>query len=1074
MANISYEARIDWVRSDEYRHSPDCSEWGNEEYTTKAWFRDNTSGSWWGYQCLTCTYNGDCVYGNDQWLGNRTNVNAYRIDPIFESFEDDFGSRCTYNSGDDCHNGPDDVADVYLRRAYPSSYNTGYTSYGTWGVSSNRHERRMEFAWRYSGNSHSISMSCSPQTSTQYSGYIRSQSVYLTAGVIYRFQTTSGPDTYLRLYGTNGFSIVASNDDGGIGLLSRMIYTATTTGWHYIETSNYQRDVLSSNAVLQYQIVNPTAGTATVNLSTVCNGASVQFSHSGGTNGSFDRFQYRWNNVGSWYNWGTTNPYNWTASNCGNTLYVRARVRNGSCYAYSNVVTTQVVCDPTAPTITKSPNTGSVCVGASLTVTSSGGSGGTGTCNNQYRRYNGSSWSSWSNSIPSFTANIGINRVQSRRDCNGSGCNSNVNEVSWTVVADPSAPTITKSPNVTNICEGSSLTITSSGGSGGVGCNNQYRYNTGSTWSAWSNSLPSFSSLVGTNTIESRRNCSGSGCGTVTGNTVSWTVQSAPTAPTLITGTSTICNGSSTTLTANGGSNGSGATYQWYAGGCGSGSVLGTSSTLNVSPISTTTYYVRRVGNTSCTNITACTSVPVTVDQHTTANAGTDQYSCKNSNVSLSANTPTTGTGTWSWSGPGTVSYATGNANTPNATVSFSADGTYTGTWTLDNGICASSNDNVEINTNAPDVITTTAASSGTCSSNGVNNWVHLYDVTTNKIIASVNDQGQTMGDVTVTVPTVGNASASGVCSGGLNSYMGRYYSFSSTNSGWHGNNIKVRLYFTTAELNSLIAESHTTATAPASDPNGCEDDDDVNTIADIIATKYATGSGPGGAGGILLSQDGNGTGFGASWAEFTVDGFSDIYLHGSEHAVPLPVELLSFTANAINNKYIAVEWQTATEINNDGFELLRSINGISFEKIAWIKGNGNTSNKQSYSYNDKDVKAGTYYYKLKQIDFDGKFEEFEIKSASIHANGINNNLVLRPNPTSNIITLDINSLANQKTIINVFDHSGKKVLEIKEILSKGKNSINIKKVRNLSSGIYFINIEVDNITYYEKFIVIK
>lgn len=92
------------------------------------------------------------------------------------------------------------------------------------------------------------------------------------------------------------------------------------------------------------------------------------------------------------------------------------------------------------------------------------------------------------------------------------------------------------------------------------------------------------------------------------------TVQSPPTAPTGISGTTTICSGNSTTLTATGGSAGSGCTYQWYAGGCGSGSVLGTGESITVSPTTATTYYVRRVGSTSCSNTTGCASTSITVN----------------------------------------------------------------------------------------------------------------------------------------------------------------------------------------------------------------------------------------------------------------------------------------------------------------------------------------------------------------------------------------------------------------------------------------------------------------------------
>jgi hypothetical protein len=98
------------------------------------------------------------------------------------------------------------------------------------------------------------------------------------------------------------------------------------------------------------------------------------------------------------------------------------------------------------------------------------------------------------------------------------------------------------------------------------------------------------------------------------------TVVAPPTAPTGISGTTTICDGESTTLTATGGTSGGGASYQWFAGGCGSGAVLGTGSSISVSPSSTTTYYVRRVGNFPCgSTVTACASTTVTVQSNSVA-----------------------------------------------------------------------------------------------------------------------------------------------------------------------------------------------------------------------------------------------------------------------------------------------------------------------------------------------------------------------------------------------------------------------------------------------------------------------
>jgi uncharacterized protein (TIGR02145 family) len=97
-----------------------------------------------------------------------------------------------------------------------------------------------------------------------------------------------------------------------------------------------------------------------------------------------------------------------------------------------------------------------------------------------------------------------------------------------------------------------------------------------------------------------------------------------PTAPTAIGGETVICEGGSTTLTRLGGHNGSGAHYEWFAGGCGVGPVLGTGLNITVSPLTTTTYYVRRVGTSGCTTVTDCASVTVTVNTVTCPASVTD------------------------------------------------------------------------------------------------------------------------------------------------------------------------------------------------------------------------------------------------------------------------------------------------------------------------------------------------------------------------------------------------------------------------------------------------------------------
>ena len=91
-----------------------------------------------------------------------------------------------------------------------------------------------------------------------------------------------------------------------------------------------------------------------------------------------------------------------------------------------------------------------------------------------------------------------------------------------------------------------------------------------------------------------------------------------------------------------------------------------------------------------------------------------------------------------------------------------------------------------------------------------------------------------------------------------------------------------------------------------------------------------------------------------------------------------LPVELTSFTACVIGNA-VKLSWETETEVNNYGFEVERSkkfdARSETWEKIGFVNGNGNSNSPKSYFYEDKNVTAGKYSYRLKQIDNDGQFE---------------------------------------------------------------------------------------------------
>ena len=169
----------------------------------------------------------------------------------------------------------------------------------------------------------------------------------------------------------------------------------------------------------------------------------------------------------------------------------------------------------------------------------------------------------------------------------------------------------------TNICNGTSTTLTATGGTAATGCT--YQWGTGST--VGSNVIAgqtSASTTVNptTNTTYWVRRLDPSPCNTITsGVTQAVTVTTASTAPTSITGTTTLCLGSNTVLTATGGTLATGSTYEWGTGTVGSNIILGQSgASITVTPTSTTTYWVRRTNVSPCTPSTGAATISVSVN----------------------------------------------------------------------------------------------------------------------------------------------------------------------------------------------------------------------------------------------------------------------------------------------------------------------------------------------------------------------------------------------------------------------------------------------------------------------------
>jgi hypothetical protein len=184
--------------------------------------------------------------------------------------------------------------------------------------------------------------------------------------------------------------------------------------------------------------------------------------------------------------------------------------------------------------------------------------------------------------------------------------------------------------------------------------------------------------------------------------------------------------------------------------------------------------------------------------------------------------------------------------------------------------------------------------------------------------------------------------------------------------------------------------------------------------------------------------------------------GFSDFTTVQS--LTPLPIQLLFFSAEP-NDNGVLCSWATATEINNDRFELERSKNNSSFEVIKTVKGFGAGTSTQTlnYIYLDEDNCTGIVYYRLKQIDTDGKFGYSDVVAVSCREN--KNTLTLFPNPANTAVNITFFETTSGKINLLVTDIFGSIVVNKEQSTEKGTNIVQLK-IDDLPSGVYYVQVK--------------
>lgn len=189
---------------------------------------------------------------------------------------------------------------------------------------------------------------------------------------------------------------------------------------------------------------------------------------------------------------------------------------------------------------------------------------------------------------------------------------------------------------------------------------------------------------------------------------------------------------------------------------------------------------------------------------------------------------------------------------------------------------------------------------------------------------------------------------------------------------------------------------------------------------------------------------------------------------------IELPVELVEFGGSA-EQKNIRLNWSTATEVNNYGFDVERKEKG-SWEKIGFVRGNGTTNSPKNYTFVDSTVTSGIKYtYRLKQIDNNGDYEyspEKEIQAKTVQ---VSHELAQNyPNPFN--ATTVINYQVNQDgpVTLKVYDILGKEVSElVNETKSAGSYSISFN-CNNLASGIYIYKFVSNGFASTRKMLLVK
>lgn len=202
-----------------------------------------------------------------------------------------------------------------------------------------------------------------------------------------------------------------------------------------------------------------------------------------------------------------------------------------------------------------------------------------------------------------------------------------------------------------------------------------------------------------------------------------------------------------------------------------------------------------------------------------------------------------------------------------------------------------------------------------------------------------------------------------------------------------------------------------------------------------------------------------------AAWLLLMVIAFcstsnAQAFIDGTDDVTTLPVNYLRFTGYEINNT-VVLKWTTVREINNSHFNIQRSSNGVEFENINKVAGKGNSSSINEYSFTDPQLLTGNLYYRLQQVDFDGKSSNSSIVVIK-RSRDSKIEIQFYPNPinVSGNTFLSLKGISNGNYSYSLLNIAGQILSTNKFIHAGSVSTLQIQVPKNIQPGIYNLFIQ--------------